>query len=355
MGKPKTLSRKAKKLAQKKGKLTLSMTNCIMCDKKKSSLSELNIKGTQADLSKFSVEEILDKADSYIEEYNYDMAQKFLHRALEINCDHPRALETIASLLLEAGETEKAKQCLGRAITVMPGQGHAKYFSLAQLFAGQESLDLYKQGILVLQETISQLNPSESEAKEAQKELSSAFSAVAELYMTDLCDNDEAEAECLRCVQKSVEIDQNNPEAWQTKARLHLVKSEFEQARKDLNRSLDLWLPTYMAVLENRPQEAAGKFDPVEVCPLLYTTRLSTARMLIELEEWDKAVNVLDGLLEEDEDIVDAWYLMGWSNKVRAELEKDDMYLGNARYFLSRAKEVNVKNPTEDKEMVYRK
>ena len=65
-----------------------------------------------------------------------------------------------------------------------------------------------------------------------------------------------------------------------------------------------------MAVLENRPQEASN-FDPIEVCPLLFTTRLSTARMLIELEEWEKATNVLNGLIEEDDEIVDPWYLLG--------------------------------------------
>ena len=47
------------------------------------------------------MEDILDKADEFIEQYNYEMAQKFLERALEINSDHPRALETAASLLLE--------------------------------------------------------------------------------------------------------------------------------------------------------------------------------------------------------------------------------------------------------------
>ena len=65
-----------------------------------------------------------------------------------------------------------------------------------------------------------------------------------------------------------------------------------------------------MAVLDNRPQEASN-FDPIEVCPLLFTTRLSTARMLIELEEWEKATNVLNGLIEEDDEIVDPWYLLG--------------------------------------------
>merc|ERR1712166_262998 len=54
---------------------------------------------------------------------------------------------------------------------------------------------------------------------------------------------------------------------------------------------------------------------------------------LIELEEWEKATNVLNGLIEED-------------------AEKEDLYVGNARFYLTKAKEVNVKNPTEDKQMI---
>ena len=38
-------------------------------------------------------------------------------------------------------------------------------------------------------------------------------------------------------------------------------------------------------------------FEPVEVCPLLYTTRISCTKMLIELEKWDSVVKVLDSLL----------------------------------------------------------
>ena len=44
--------------------------------------------------------------------------------------------------------------------------------------------------------------------------------------------------------------------------------------------------------------------------------------------------------------------LLGWLNKVRQDTEKDDLYMGNARYYLTKAKEVHVKNPTQDKEMV---
>ena len=43
-----------------------------------------------------------------------------------------------------------------------------------------------------------------------------------------------------------------------------------------------------MAVLEDREVAA----DPVEVCPLPYNTRLSTVKILMELELWDDATQV---------------------------------------------------------------
>ena len=61
-----------------------------------------------------------------------------------------------------------------------------------------------------------------------KRELSNVYCAVAELWMTDLCDESEAECECTAVVAKAVECDESNPEAWQTKARLHLVKREFK-------------------------------------------------------------------------------------------------------------------------------
>lgn len=116
---------------------------------------------------------------------------------------------------------------------MLPNQGHTKYFSLAQLFSGQESLDIYKQGILILEDVLSQIPSEDEQTKEFRKELSSAYCAVAELYMTDLCDNAEAEEQSLNSVEKAVQVDAQNPEAWQTKARLHLIKSEFEVRKNE--------------------------------------------------------------------------------------------------------------------------
>lgn len=57
-----------------------------------------------------------------------------------------------------------------------------------------------------------------------------------------------------------------------------------------MKQSLELWLPAYQGVLENKLEVV--DFDPVEVCPLLYTTRIGTAKMLIEMEMWEEAIQV---------------------------------------------------------------
>ena len=57
--------------------------------------------GEKSVSSKYTIDQILDKATEYMDTYNYEMAQKFCQRALEIDNDNVRALETTATLLLE--------------------------------------------------------------------------------------------------------------------------------------------------------------------------------------------------------------------------------------------------------------
>ena len=54
--------------------------------------------------------------------------------------------------------------------------------------------------------------PSTAETK---SELSTAHVALAELFMTDLCDEEEAAAEAKRHINLATEVDPSNPEGWQ--------------------------------------------------------------------------------------------------------------------------------------------
>ena len=56
--------------------------------------------------SKYTIDQILDKATEFMDMYNYEMAQKFCQRALEIDNDNVRALEATATLLLEVSAAQ---------------------------------------------------------------------------------------------------------------------------------------------------------------------------------------------------------------------------------------------------------
>jgi len=314
MGKPRTHSSKAKKLAKKKELFST------------------------ADGSSYSIDELLDKAAEMMEEYKYDLAQKFCQRALELNGDHPRALEMCGNLLLEVGQVEKAQQCLGRAIFVEPDSGHTKYMTAAQLFSGTDARDLYLKGIELLQSSASS-SASEAAQTEARAELSTAWVALSELYMTDLCDEEEAETEARRFVDLAVEIDSSNPEGWQGLASFLLVVGDTAKAGEAMETSLSLWLPQHLS------WAATGEGEQTN---LSYNTRLAAVKLLLDLEQFDKAAEILDNLLEEDDEVVAPWYMHGWLNYLR----DDPDYHGNVRHYLTRARQVHVMNPTDDEAMV---
>ena len=50
------------------------------------------------------------QAEEYIDRFEYEMAQKFCQRALEMEPDNVRALETSGSLLIDLGNLDAAKQ-----------------------------------------------------------------------------------------------------------------------------------------------------------------------------------------------------------------------------------------------------
>jgi len=71
-------------------------------------------------------------------------------------------------------------------------------------------------------------------------------------------------------------------------------------------------------------------------------------KLLLDLEQMDKAAEILDSLLEEDDEVVATWYMHGWLNFLR----NDPDYHGNVRHYLNRAKQVHIMNPTDDEDMV---
>lgn len=49
------------------------------------------------------------------------------------------------------------------------------------------------------------------------------------------------------------------------------------------------------------------------------------------------AADILEMLLDEEDEVVEVWYLLGWLNNLRG-----DEYKANARFYLNRATEVST-------------
>ena len=59
--------------------------------------------------SRYTASDLLDKTDGLIDEFQYELAEKFCLRAIELEPDNLRAIETKGFLLLQNGDTEGAK------------------------------------------------------------------------------------------------------------------------------------------------------------------------------------------------------------------------------------------------------
>ncbi len=110
---------------------------------------------------------------------------------------------------------------------------------------------------------------------------------------------ENAEQLCKSNLDKSLEYEPNNSEALQLMASFWLSKEDLEQAKTFILQSLDSWLPKYVEACEAGPL-----VDPTQSITLTYDSRINTSRILTEVQEYDKAITVLDQLVEEDDEVV---------------------------------------------------
>jgi len=310
-----------------------------------------------------TVQECLDKAKNALDAYNIDDAFRFCTSALQLEADNVSGLETMGTILCERGNLKAAKEHFEKAVVLSPEKGYAKYMSLAQLVEGEESVKHFKKGIELMETQKDRIIKGEDEDEEVvqgagalpspspmakleelQSDISRGHISVAEIYLTDLCEAEEAPTACKHHLDKAIETRPNSPEAHQLLASwcISMMDDEdeaddkFEQAKKAIKTAVALWLPQYQkataeddedsdsptaASLLNGPSTpAAASADPVQPCPLSVDERINAAKILIELfmmqadedQLANLAVEVLDTILDEDDENIFVWYLLGW-------------------------------------------
>ncbi|XP_028282116.1 probable assembly chaperone of rpl4 [Parambassis ranga] len=274
-------------------------------------------KAKKKSAEKYSVQQLLERTEEYMDSFDFEMASLFCQRALDVEPTNLQALDMLGHICSELGDTQKAKAVFLRAVETSPDVGHSKYMYLGQIHTGQEAVDYYTRGIQVLLSALDKQETTTAQAGAAAspgqdpdlptpKDVSIAYCSIAEIYLTDLCMEEGAGDKCREYIERALQYHHDNPEALQLMASYLFSTERNQEGKEYLLKSVGLWLPAQKQSAASLVEEDTQNETPP------YEARITTAKLLIESQEYEMAVDVLEGLLEEDDEVVQVWYLSGW-------------------------------------------
>ncbi|KAK4449398.1 hypothetical protein QBC34DRAFT_404819 [Podospora aff. communis PSN243] len=280
-----------------------------------------------------NVRELLAKAAELLEAGEPESAAKAARIAYESIGEKGRqagaALSVLGQIHIELGDIDEARNFFAAAVAVdedglLPedvGGGPEKFLWLAQLSeeGGRDSVTWYERGAAALRAEIQTLtekltslprtrDEQEAVISEKRHKLAETLCAVAEVYMTDLSWEEDAEQRCEALITEATMLAPEVAEIWQTVASVRISQTRTEEAREALKRSLSLWVDLL-------PQ------DP-RIPP--FPTRVSLVRLLTEVDMLDNAIDVAERLVDEDDQSVEAWYLGGFGKYLLGEKLKGE-------------------------------
>ena len=240
------------------------------------------------------------------------------------------ALNSLAEIYLELGDAATAREYFLQAVTLDPdgqvpstqGGGADKFLWLAQLSdeGGRDSVGWFERGAAILRREIADDGPPsgpqyQQQQEETRTKLAGALCGIIEVYMTDLSWDPAAETTCERLISEALLTapQTRSAEPLQTLASIRISQSRIPEAKKALRDSMAVWGGGGggLEPSEEVEEEDDDDDDAMTSVPD-FATRISLARLLMEVGMEEEALGVVERLVREDDRSVEAWYLGGW-------------------------------------------
>jgi len=275
-----------------------------------SEASEL-LESSQPELALPFVQEALRRLEA--SKGDYQTVDTLLQLAAQEKPTFPTTLILGGDICLALGDVNKARAQYELATKIDPdGQliSAEPWLQLAQLCeeGGRKSIEYFDKAIEVMRNEIEVLDDEDNTAMDHTREIvdarrqkvAEALCGMAELYMTDLSFEPDCEQHCERLVIEAVAIcpDALSAGVLQTLASMRISQERVDEAKKILAQSLNIWKDIPIDTEDPRRPD--------------FATRVSLARLLMEVEQEEDAMSVLEGLIKEDDQSVECLYLGGW-------------------------------------------
>ncbi|KAH9256664.1 hypothetical protein BASA81_005168 [Batrachochytrium salamandrivorans] len=233
--------------------------------------------------------DLLSRSTAFILSGQAVLAEPLLKRALELAPACTEALDLAGEMFVDVGEYSKAVLAFEHSVQLAPEESHTKYMFLGQLKTGLLAMEMYEKGCMLL-------THRQNEVENARHQLCQTKVAMAELWLTDLCMEPNAEQQCELVLQQALQYDPNSLEAMQTLASFKMSQNKPDEAKQLLQRVVQSFSP------DNGNSIETGQSFEFSV---------QTCRLLIELNCEQECLPLLEVLIQEDDENVECWILLG--------------------------------------------
>ncbi|KAJ1940849.1 hypothetical protein EC988_006917, partial [Linderina pennispora] len=173
----------------------------------------------------YTMDQLLAKAQELMDDNEPQTALQFAAKAIEMDANNTQALFLAALIQLEMGSVDPAINCLQKCVQLSPERGFEKYMYLGQFSVELEAVKYFELGVQAMQRDLAELPQDSLQAAELRRMMAEAYVAITEIFLTDCCDEPDAEQKCEQLLQLAVESDPECPEVYQTLASVRMSQA----------------------------------------------------------------------------------------------------------------------------------
>lgn len=252
-------------------------------------------------------ETLFKMAEEKYESLEYEEAEYFYGLAYAKNPHDEMLVLCFANLLKTTQKEKEAQMILERSINEVPAGSYKRYLELAEIYQGVKSIQTFERGIEEARKCIA--NPFKSVAPEAEikRDIAQAYAGIAEVCMTDLLQEKEAEAKCKEAMEKGLKFDSSCIDVHLQIANYLMWKDDFDRAKGEL-------LEVHRWIMEEREE---------------YDTEAVTCagKYLIEVEEYAKSLQLFEKLHEDASSELETIYMLAYCSFKLEDLVRCEEYL----------------------------
>ena len=263
---------------------------------------------------------MLAKVQQHIDMFQYEEARDLCLKAVLLAPEDADIRYQLGSICLELGDFQGGFENIRLSLNLEPETTPDRFFAFAQLIPGREAVEVYEHGLKVYSDS----DITTKNGTEFKRKVSTACCAAAEIFMTDLCEDVDAEVQCSTWLDRAMKTDPLNPEVYRVMADLRMCQQEQQKSASELVlRACQLWNEELERLMN--PDESTHNHNPFHFITEFpsYESRISAAKILVELSLFENAVQLLEQLLREDDSVLMTWYLLCFA--LRQQISNDGL------------------------------